>query len=483
MLIFSRYLSFFFFSGILLSSCKKDPVIYDLPGSNFPKEPGKILLTRCANEGCHTKTGNSGGLSLETWDDLFRGNKRGAVVIPYNPEQSPLFQFSNIYPELGPEAKPSMPLNQEPLSKKEVEILKNWILVGAPDSKGFVKFSNDPVRKKYYVTNQGCDLISVIDQESGLIMRMIEAGQTPGIESPHLIKIAPNGMYWYVIFMNGNLIQKYSTRDDSFIGQIILDDGLWNTFVITENSKFAYCVDWQANGKVFFLDLEKLSIVKKYQGNNLFNFPHGIGKAVNSNFVYVTGQSGNLLYKIDVLDPLSPDIEEIDLGPLTNGQNSEPHEILFSKDGSEYYVTCQRTNELRVYSALNDSLLNIIPTGNYPQEMALSSNGILGVTCTEGSYPGKIDKGSVTFIDTQKKTLIANTFTGGQPHGIAIDESTNAALVTLRNLNPDGPTPHHVSDCAGNNGFLLSIDLSSFQVIEGSMMEMSVDPYSVTVRF
>jgi hypothetical protein len=67
------------------------------------------------------------------------------------------------------------------------------------------------------------------------------------------------------------------------------------------------------------------------------------------------------------------------------------------------------------------------------------------------------------------------------PHGIGVDESKNLLYVANRNIYSDGPAPHHSSACGGRNGFLNFIDLKSLTVLT-RRVELSVDPYSVSVR-
>ena len=84
------------------------------------------------------------GLSLETWDKLFEGARGGAVVIPYRTDFSTFMYYTNSYNELGTiQLTPKMPINENALSKDEMQILYDWISVGAPNNQGFIKFSDN----------------------------------------------------------------------------------------------------------------------------------------------------------------------------------------------------------------------------------------------------------------------------------------------------------------------------------------------------
>lgn len=474
--------------GLLFSTCKVDAPIIDLEGSDYPEDVGKILLNNCATSGCHNDKSKdaAAGLSLTTWNHLFEGTRNGAAVIPFAPTQSTLLLFSNTYPSQGISIKPTMPLNADSLPEAAIAILRQWIEAGAPDKNGFVKFSDNPNRKKIYVTNQGCDAVYVFDAETGMPMRYIKVGHSPLNESPHSVRVSPDGQYWYVVFINGSYFQKYRTSDDSFVGEINIGFGSWNTFTITKDSKYAFAADWNATGTIVYLDLENLSVLKRYTGSGLLVNPHGTCLNQTNNFLYATAQSGNFIYKINITNPLAPDINEITLDgspiPSTAPHIYDPHELAFSPDYTKYFVTCQFTNEVRVFKASNDSLIARISTGYFPQEMSFSlTSPYLFVTCPDDSvsFPGK--RGSVAIINYQTNSLVKKVYTSWQPHGIAVDDDHGLVYVANRNANLQGPAPHHSSDCGGRNGSVSTIDLNTLQV-QTKKTEVSVDPYSVAYK-
>ena len=81
-----------------------------------------------------------------------------------------------------------MPLNHEPLSKDEMKTLTDWIDAGAPSADGKVMRADNPNRKKFYVTNQGCDVVTVFDAATLLQMRYIPVGSVTVINYKTLTK-------------------------------------------------------------------------------------------------------------------------------------------------------------------------------------------------------------------------------------------------------------------------------------------------------
>lgn len=478
-----QQLLFFFFVFLCFHGCKNDKGTPDYRA--FPDDVGKIVINKCATSGCHTdqSKGAAGGLSLESWDRLFEGGNGSACLIPFRHDYSTFFSYINTYPDLGVTLIPTMPYSKPPLSRADVQLLKDWINSGAPNKDGAVKFADNPNRKKFYVTNQGCDVVTVFDQQSLLPMRYINVGSAPGIESPHMVRISPDGQYWYVIFLGGNYLEKYRTIDDSFAGKALIGPGYWNTFIISSDSKTAYCVDLSAtNAKICTVNLSSLQ-VSTIVG---FSSPHGSALNSTDDTLYVTQQTNSSkLYKIPVADFSS--YTEVNLYQTVPAQSLNSHELRFSPDGSKYFVTCQGTSEVRVFETGSDALLAIIPVGAMPSELSFSkTTHHLFVTCMEDvtTFPGK--RGSVAVIDYENNTLEKVIYTGHQPHGIEVDDERKLVYVANRNATTDGPAPHHTNECGGRNGNLSFIDLNTLNMVtSGSSfkkVEISVDPYSVAIR-
>lgn len=467
------FVAFFF-------SCKKDKGLANF--GDYPNEVGKIISLKCATEGCHNDISYqaASGLNLTTWESMFKGGNSGASVIPFRSDFSPLCYFINTYQDLGIVGNPIMPINRDVLSREEVITIKNWINNGAPNINGEIKWANNPNRKKIYIVNQGCDVITVMDSETQLPIRYITVGNKPNnIEVPHMIKVSPDGKYWYVVFLANSLIQKFRCSDDSFVGESTLGPSLdWNTVIISDDGKRAYCVAWTSNGYVASVDLEKMQLKYSVPG---FNFPHGVALNATNDTIYVTAQTGNFIFKIDTafsgMDQIS-----IDPGfPPSSISKLDAHEIMLSPDKQSFYITCQKTNDVRVYNIATKQITQIISTGYYPQEMAVSVGlNKLYVSSPYDSISVAGKKGSITEIDLSnyqyKKVSV-----GYMPHGIGVDESKNILYVANRNIYSDGPAPHHSSACGGRNGFLNFIDLNTFSVLT-RRVELSVDPYSVSVR-
>lgn len=466
---------------IILFACTKDsapPTFGD-----FPTEVGRLFTYKCATSGCHNTASYkaAAGLNLTSFATLFQGANNGSPVIPYRSDFSSLCYFINTYDELGPKNYPTMPINGSALSKEEVKTIKDWIDNGAPDINGNIMWSGNPNRKKYYVLNQGCDVVTVFDATTQLPMRYITVGNNPiTSESPHMIRVSPDGQYWYVIFVANNILQKYRTSDDSFVGEISLGAYQnWNTIVISDDSKKAYCVSWQANSRLAVVDIDHMILLNNIGGGN-FTDAHGVAINKTNDTLYITRQTGNYIYKIDTALNGFNEIALDGSGIPNQTSSLNPHEIIFSPDGTNYFVTCQTANQVKVLSTVGDVLLQTINTGQYPLEVVISSSrNKLYVTCQDEPGLSSNAKGCVTVIDITSYQS-TNYPVGFQPHGIALDETNGYVIVASRNILSNGPTPHHTGVC-GRNGFVNYFNINNMTLLT-KKTEVASDPYSVAMR-
>lgn len=465
-------------------ACTKDVGKRSFADTGFPEEVGKIIIQKCATSGCHNELskGAAAGLSLVSWDRLFEGSNGGAVLIPYRPDLSTIIYYINSYDEYGKiQLVPKMPFAAAALTNSEVKTMYDWISEGAPNAQGLVKFSDNPNRKKFYVSNQGCDIVTTFDANSMLAMRATNVGKINGaVEAPHFVRVSPDNKYWYVSFLGASVLQKYRVSDNAFVSEANVGYGSWNTFAITADGKHIYAVDWSSNGKIKRIQTDSMVVKEIIAG---LSWPHGSALTQANDTLYVTSQIGNYLFKLPA-DLSSYEQIVMDNSNLPNNSPSlNPHEVMMSPDFTKYFVTCDKSNEVKVLSRATDQVIASIPVGDVPQEMAISkSKNYLFVSCMEDVTTfGPTKRGSVYIININTHAVVGAVYTGHQPHGVMVDEQNKRVYVTNRNVISGGPAPHHASLCAGRNGYVSVIDLNTLKLIDGLKAEVSVDPYGYSI--
>ncbi len=86
-----------------------------------------IFTKHCVT--CHSGPRAPEKLRLDTYQDVMRGGKDGAVIVPKDPAKSELVK------RVKGTSKPRMPKNGPPwLSDEEIKTLEKWIENGAPEA-------------------------------------------------------------------------------------------------------------------------------------------------------------------------------------------------------------------------------------------------------------------------------------------------------------------------------------------------------------
>jgi DNA-binding beta-propeller fold protein YncE len=474
---------------ICFSNCTKDKGELDYSYTSYPKDIANIIVNKCATAGCHNdKSKNAaGGISLSSWDKLFEGNGSGSIVIPYRPDFSTLCYYINTKIENGPSLQPTMPLNDDVLTDEEYQIIKNWIITGAPSNKGVVKYSDDPRRKKIYVANQICDVITVFDSQTLLPMRYIDVGETSTQEFPITIKVAPDGNNWYVSFLSQtSLIQKFDARTDSYIGKLDLGSGVWTTFDISADSRYGYFVDNSSPGKIAYVDLNSLQLLATYTFGGNFIYPKNAVVNSSGTKLIVGTEQGNFVYILDISDPMNPTVIENPIdgsADVLHNQSNDPQFLKKTKDDKYCFIGCTFSNDIRIMDLQTNSIFATISLPSNPQQMDVYDEyGLLFVTCPEDVTSFSGNRGSVLVINYLNNTIVKYINSGFQPYGLGVVRSKKMIAIANSNLDSGGPAPHHSTVCGGRNGYVTFIDATTLELVSKKRIEVAVFPRCISVR-
>lgn len=102
--------------------------------ASYAHDIDPIFHTRCLP--CHlTESGNSNDLNLSTYESLMAGNSiNGPVVIPYDADNSLLYEAVAIPTEEQSKLSTRMPQGDNPLSTVQIKLIEDWINEGAKNN-------------------------------------------------------------------------------------------------------------------------------------------------------------------------------------------------------------------------------------------------------------------------------------------------------------------------------------------------------------
>jgi YVTN family beta-propeller protein len=491
------YLAFAF---LLLTGCRKDKAKPDNPTPTpvetmYPADIAPVMTQKCANSGCHDGKTNPASLALNTWDNVMKGASYGAVVIPYRPNLSYLFLHSNTYTSLGNSITPVMPpaYFSTPLDSASVVKIKNWIANGAPDKNGKILFADNPNRSKLYVANSGCDLVTIIDAETNLQMRYIGVGSKRHlqfaegngigpIESPHYLNISPDRKYWYVTLIQGKAVEKYDAEKDSLVARLEIPSfGQVAHISITPDGTKGIVSNYDAgNPAIAVVDLTTMTTTKIITG--IGGKPHGL-VFYDNNTAYVAGYLSNIVYKIDLVT--GDIIENIFTDNASLGKlNTNPYDLMFNQDKSKLYVSCSKTNEMLEIDPITNTITRRVTVGAKPLlfDIDFQTNSLL-VASQEEISSSFSSKGCVSVVDLNTFTLTKKIFgVGNMPRVVRVNAQKRIAYICCENANGVDP-PHHASDCAGNNGHVTIVDLTTMDRDPNAFKnELSIQPIGMVLR-
>lgn len=485
---------------VLAIACERVEAPPLVQESQFPEPVAKVLLRRCA--GCHggkgaqplpmmmdmsdgfptDKAPTLEGLNFARWDSMFYGPSREIpIVIPENPDWSNLLWKVNIDPTRGPVSEPPCPplrpdsLNR--LSEEEIETLRAWIAAGAPNAAGRRPWEErkQTPHRKVFVCASGSDLIAVYDADTYHLIHYIPVGVSPGqIESPHYLQISPDGRYLYVTLIAGAAVEKYRTDTYEKVGRIEVGEEPAH-IEFSSDGKYAVITHFTDVSpiKLTLIDAERMEVLDVLRDplGQIIARPHGLWVTPDFRYAYVTANAGNYLTKVEISANRRRfvDFEQIPLAPGLLPQPDPrwgPYQIIAEPTGRYYYVSCEVSNEVRVFTQSGDSLVGVVPTAAAPKLMAYH-NGLIYVACLKARAPALQQEklGAITVMEANPPRLLTHIYgTGHLPRGIGLDPVRERLFVSFENLAGTDPPHHYVGGVSGAPAKLYILRLPTFQI-------------------
>lgn len=269
-----------------------------------------------------------------------------------------------------------------------------------------------------YVTNIDANLFSVIDTDTGLVVKEVPVGVEPCD-----VAIDPEGK-WVAISHEKHrgdiylfnrktltvehkvlLVEKMERKVDGFF-LVFSSDGL-RLYAVNQFSGFLYVLDPTAGKIVNKVMLGKVGQIR------------GISLSPDGKSLYIPDLTDN---KIIVVDTTLESVK--DTIKLEGGASG----IAVSPDGKTIYVTNEGNLSLDVLDIKTKRVRKRIPIGTSPAGVAISRDGTVLFVSNMLSY-------SVTKIDTGSEEPVANIPVGSYPVGIVVSPDGKRVYVCNYNEN------------------------------------------------
>jgi YVTN family beta-propeller protein len=465
-----------------LTSCEQDFVT---PGetSTFPDSIAQLFSTpynstnnTCASVSCHNSASRAGGLDLVNWQDAMNGSNQGTMIIPYNGFWSHITAVVNNDTNVSPvvEILPTIHKMDDP---NKISMLMNWMNAGAPDKNGNIAFNS--ISNPCFITNQASDNIAVVNTSSRLVTRLIPVGgRTQQLDAPHYVTSDYQNRYIYVSLIQEGYVEKYDAYSYAQVGRRAV--GLNPAhIVISTNNLYGYVSNFDASGQersVKKFDANTMQVLDTVSDQRM-NAPHGMATSTDGQFLYVSSQLGEYVFKIDL--STFEIIAAVPIGPGVppNGNGSglyKPYQIILSSDNSKLFVTCTAEDAVRVFntSDMTPYTTPRIQVGDNPLLMKFSRNNQYIFVCNRNSNTVSVIEGSSYSVI---KTIDS---VGIQPHGVDFTVDGQYAIIACETLSGfDGHHPTIGSNKPGVSRIIRMSDLT----IETRRLEMSSFPAGIVI--
>ncbi|MBN8586579.1 MAG: beta-propeller fold lactonase family protein [Ignavibacteria bacterium] len=434
---------------------------------SFNRDIQPILAENCSFPGCHNSTDRQAGLDLTSWEStMLTGSTFGAEIIPYNAKWSHMTMHINRFDtNISPFSEPLMPqalmpyTNGMPLASNQLMKIVDWINQGAKNDNGQVAFEN--ITNKAFITNQASDFVAVVNLDNNHLVRLINVGgrdnATQPLDAPHVITVDNQGRYFYVSLIAEGYIEKYDAMTYERVGRMFAGNSPAHIILSNDGTRGWYtnfdATLAQKEMKEF--DTQSMTVTRVIDEFRMTK-PHGLRLTHNEEYVLMATEGSEFLYLIQASTGQIIDTYPVDPSVPPNGtgtNNFIPYQVSITPDDKYAYITCLKSNDVRVFDIVNRAFILTIPVGLNPLAHEISPDG-------RWCYVPNRNSNSVSVIDLTTNTVvktIANV--GAQPHKIDFTADGRYAYVTCESVS--GGFVHHPPSAGKTPGTTAVIDVLS----------------------
>jgi len=448
---------------LLLFGCEHTVFTSDSSGRiDYARQVQPIFTNNCAFANCHLDGSSPSELVLTNFEKISEGAHHGNAVIPFEPALSHLFQHINGDSNLSPQAEPPMPYQRPRLAAADIMTISKWIKQGATDESGAPMYA-DASEEHFIITNQSDDFLTLISSKTGLISRIVPLfaptwpfPHTPP-RAPHYVTVAPDKRTAYVSLIASGLLLKIDLPSRTIVKELALGGSLAHIEIVATGDK-AVVSNFSNQNAIHVIDLA--SFTEERRINNVFYNPHGMAVLPDGKTLFTAGNVSDLLYRIDISIGASQSYKLSNLTPDVGETSSKltPYQIRFNPDDDNLYVSCSKTNEVRIWNTQSQTFIDSFQVGRSPLLMDFNSDRTeLWVACKGDNSIAIID-----VLSRSIKDVIQDL--PDQPHGVKFSSDGKTVGLTCEHVSGE-LDQHHPGTRSGSPGVFVLIDAATRTII------------------
>ena len=320
--------------------------------------------------------------------------------------------------------------------------LKHILLVGIATGIFFSCIDDnvsDQEFTKAYVTLQGSDKVAVINVDHGELVAEIDVNFINTGDRPHYVVIDEIHRTWYVTLISSGYVCKFDLDTDVLMDSVFIGSQPALMDIDRENqilyvSRFMPMPSMGMEGTesqlVHKINTETMTILGTVDVGA--SSPHGIALSNDGSILWVASNEASHFFSIETARFGESDYQpqnfrlgsDVPSNYEINDNTYNALELVLNQNGSELFVSCSGTGQVRVFDTSNGDSLKYFSTGMMPWHMAVSK---------DDKYLYTTNRMSNNVVQTDLISGTTNTFTDENlimPHGIALTADDSKLVIS-----------------------------------------------------
>ena len=292
---------------------------------------------------------------------------------------------------------------------------------------------------KAYVTLQGSDKVAVIDVDHAELVAEIDVNFINTGDRPHYVVIDEIHRTWYVTLISSGYVCKFNLDTDELMDSVFVGSQPALMDIDRENqilyvSRFmpmpSMGMESSESQLVHKINAATMTILGTVDVGA--SSPHGIALSSDGSTLWVASNEASHFFAIETTRFGESDYQpqnfrlgsDVPYNYEINDNTYNALELVLSQDGSELFVSCSGTGEVRIFDTSNGDSLKYYSTGMMPWHIAVSNND---------KYLYTTNRMSNNVVQTDLTNGAAKTFTADDltmPHGVALTADNSKLVVS-----------------------------------------------------